>query len=173
MTRIARLILLVVAAAASAGCAMWGEESDPTRDWSAQRLYDTAKRQSGPRCVRGGDRLLRQARGQVSVRPAGDAGPARSHLRLLQVRQAGRGACRRGPVHQAPSAPPERRLRLLPEGARAFRPRKFPPWTDSSPRTTRSTMRALRCNRSAHSRSWSSGFPRAATARIRGSGCCI
>ena len=22
---------------------MWGEESDPTRDWSAQRLYDTAK----------------------------------------------------------------------------------------------------------------------------------
>ena len=43
MTRIARLILLVVAAAASAGCAMWGEEPDPTRDWSAQRLYDTAK----------------------------------------------------------------------------------------------------------------------------------
>jgi len=43
MTRIARLILLIVAAAASAGCGLLGEESDPTRDWSAQRLYDTAK----------------------------------------------------------------------------------------------------------------------------------
>ena len=43
MTRIARLVFLVVAAAASAGCATWGEEPDRTRDWSAQRLYDAAK----------------------------------------------------------------------------------------------------------------------------------
>ena len=43
MTRMARLIFLVLAAAASAGCSTWGEEPDPTRDWSAQRLYDTAK----------------------------------------------------------------------------------------------------------------------------------
>ncbi len=43
MTRIVLLVFLVLAAAASAGCAMWGEEPDPTRDWSAQRLYDTAK----------------------------------------------------------------------------------------------------------------------------------
>ena len=43
MTRIARFIFLVLAAAASAGCSWWGEEPDPTRDWSAQRLYDEAK----------------------------------------------------------------------------------------------------------------------------------
>ncbi len=43
MMRVARLIFLVLAAAASAGCAWWGEEPDPTRDWSAQRLYDEAK----------------------------------------------------------------------------------------------------------------------------------
>ena len=38
-----RIIALVLMAAALAGCSMWGEEQDPTRDWSAQRLYDTAK----------------------------------------------------------------------------------------------------------------------------------
>ena len=43
MTRIARLVVLVLAAAVSAGCASWGEEQDPTRDWSAQRLYDAAR----------------------------------------------------------------------------------------------------------------------------------
>ena len=43
MTRIARLIFLVLAAAVSAGCTVWGEDPDPTKDWSAQRLYDTAK----------------------------------------------------------------------------------------------------------------------------------
>ena len=43
MTRFARFVVLVLAAAASAGCATWGEDPDPTRDWSARRLYDTAK----------------------------------------------------------------------------------------------------------------------------------
>ena len=43
MTRIMRFVVLVLVAAASAGCSMWGEEQDPTRDWSARRLYDTAK----------------------------------------------------------------------------------------------------------------------------------
>lgn len=38
-----RFIVLALVAAALAGCSMWGQESDPTRDWSAQRLYDTAK----------------------------------------------------------------------------------------------------------------------------------
>ena len=39
-TRIAAIALAVVALA---GCSTWGEEQDPTRDWSAQRFYDTAK----------------------------------------------------------------------------------------------------------------------------------
>ena len=38
-----RFIVVMLATIASAGCSMWGEESDPTRDWSARRLYDTAK----------------------------------------------------------------------------------------------------------------------------------
>ena len=38
-----RLVVLVLAAAALAGCSTWGEDSDPTRDWSARRLYDAAK----------------------------------------------------------------------------------------------------------------------------------
>ena len=37
-----RFIVLVLAAAL-AGCSTWGEEQDPTRDWSARRLYDAAK----------------------------------------------------------------------------------------------------------------------------------
>ncbi len=43
MTRITRLVVLALAAAALAGCSLWGEEPDPTSDWSAQRLYDAAK----------------------------------------------------------------------------------------------------------------------------------
>ena len=43
MIRISRLIALALVAATLAGCSMWGEELDPTRDWSARRLYDTAK----------------------------------------------------------------------------------------------------------------------------------
>ena len=43
MTRTARLVFVVLAAAAVAGCASWGEDPDPTRDWSARRLYDAAK----------------------------------------------------------------------------------------------------------------------------------
>ena len=38
-----RSVVLVIAAAVLVGCAMWGEEPDATRDWSAQRLYDSAK----------------------------------------------------------------------------------------------------------------------------------
>ena len=41
--RTMRFIVLALVAVASAGCSMWGEQPDPTRDWSAQRLYDTAK----------------------------------------------------------------------------------------------------------------------------------
>ena len=43
MNRIARFVVLVLAIVASAGCSMWEEEPDPTRDWSARRLYDAAK----------------------------------------------------------------------------------------------------------------------------------
>ena len=43
------------------------------------------ERPPGSWCIRAGDRALREARSQVSVRPARNAGPARSHLRLLQV----------------------------------------------------------------------------------------
>ena len=43
MTRISRFIALALVALVLAGCSMWGEELDPTRDWSARRLYDTAK----------------------------------------------------------------------------------------------------------------------------------
>ena len=43
MTRIMRFIVLALVAVAAAGCSMWGQEQDPTRDWSVQRLYDTAK----------------------------------------------------------------------------------------------------------------------------------
>ena len=38
-----RFIGLVLIAAAAAGCSLWGEDSDPTSDWPARRLYDTAK----------------------------------------------------------------------------------------------------------------------------------
>ena len=38
-----RSVVLVIATAVLAGCSMWGEEPDPTRDWSAERLYDSAK----------------------------------------------------------------------------------------------------------------------------------
>ena len=38
-----RFVVLVIAAAALTGCSMWGEELDPTKDWSAQRLYESAK----------------------------------------------------------------------------------------------------------------------------------
>ena len=38
-----RLVVPVIAVAVLAGCSMWGEEPDPTRDWSARRLYDSAK----------------------------------------------------------------------------------------------------------------------------------
>ena len=38
-----RFIGLSILASMVAGCASWGEEQDPTRDWSARRLYDTAK----------------------------------------------------------------------------------------------------------------------------------
>ena len=43
MKQIMHFIVLVLVAATLAGCSMWGEELDPTRDWSARRLYDTAK----------------------------------------------------------------------------------------------------------------------------------
>ena len=46
MARPAKFVVLFIALAlvvVAAGCASWGQESDPTRDWSAQRLYDTAK----------------------------------------------------------------------------------------------------------------------------------
>ena len=43
MTRIVRFIGIALAAATLAGCASWGEAQDPTRDWTAQRLYDAAK----------------------------------------------------------------------------------------------------------------------------------
>ena len=38
-----RFIAFALVAATLAGCAIWGEEQDPTKDWSARRLYDTAK----------------------------------------------------------------------------------------------------------------------------------
>ena len=44
MARLARFIVLWLVVFAIAGCSTWGREHDPTRDWSAQRLYDTAKR---------------------------------------------------------------------------------------------------------------------------------
>ena len=43
MKRIARFVVFVLGAVLLAGCSLWGEEQDPTRDWSAQRLYETAK----------------------------------------------------------------------------------------------------------------------------------
>ena len=43
MAQIMRFIVLMVLAAVLAGCSAWGEVQDPTRAWSAQRLYDTAK----------------------------------------------------------------------------------------------------------------------------------
>ena len=43
MTRAARIVVLALAAATLAGCASWGEEQDPTKDWPAQRLFDAAK----------------------------------------------------------------------------------------------------------------------------------
>ena len=43
MSRSTRIAALALAVVALAGCATWGEEQDPTRDWSAQRLYDSAK----------------------------------------------------------------------------------------------------------------------------------
>ena len=43
MPRLARFAVLVLVATAIAGCSMWGEEQDPTKGWSAQRLYDAAK----------------------------------------------------------------------------------------------------------------------------------
>lgn len=44
MARIAKSIALALVVVATAGCSSWGEAPpDPTRDWSAQRLYDTAK----------------------------------------------------------------------------------------------------------------------------------
>ena len=43
MARIAGIVVLALAAAVTAGCSTWGQETDPTRDWSAQRIYDTAR----------------------------------------------------------------------------------------------------------------------------------
>lgn len=43
MSRSTRIAAFALAAVALAGCSTWGEEQDPTRDWSAQRLYDSAK----------------------------------------------------------------------------------------------------------------------------------
>ena len=43
MSRSTRIAALALAVFALAGCSTWGEEQDPTRDWSAQRLYDSAK----------------------------------------------------------------------------------------------------------------------------------
>ena len=43
MARAALIVVLTLATVVLAGCASWGEERDPTRDWSAQRLYDAAK----------------------------------------------------------------------------------------------------------------------------------
>ena len=43
MMRIRRSIALALAAVTLAGCSTWGEEHDPTEDWSARLLYDTAK----------------------------------------------------------------------------------------------------------------------------------
>ena len=42
-----RFIVLALVAATLAGCSTWGQEQDPTRDWSARRLYDTAKSHLG------------------------------------------------------------------------------------------------------------------------------
>lgn len=50
MTRAVRIAVLALAAAVLAGCASWGEERDPTEDWSARRLFDAAKGQ-----IRNGD----------------------------------------------------------------------------------------------------------------------
>ena len=38
-----RFIGLVILSSMAAGCSIWDEERDPTSDWSARRLYDTAK----------------------------------------------------------------------------------------------------------------------------------
>ena len=38
-----RLVGLAIVSSTVAACSMWGEEVDPTRDWSARRLYDAAK----------------------------------------------------------------------------------------------------------------------------------
>ena len=35
--------LLVVASVLTAGCEMWGRKADPTKNWSAQQLYSSAK----------------------------------------------------------------------------------------------------------------------------------
>ena len=43
MIRAARIVVLALAAVMLAGCASWGEEQDPTKDWSARRLFDAAK----------------------------------------------------------------------------------------------------------------------------------
>ena len=45
MTRIMRFIVLALAAVTAAGCSTWGKDQDPTKDWSAQHLYDAAKEQ--------------------------------------------------------------------------------------------------------------------------------
>ena len=43
MSRSTRIAAIAFAVVALAGCSTWGEEQDPTRDWSAQRLYESAK----------------------------------------------------------------------------------------------------------------------------------
>lgn len=43
MTRFMRFISVVILCFIAGGCSMWEKEQDPTRDWSARRLYDTAK----------------------------------------------------------------------------------------------------------------------------------
>ena len=94
-----------------------------TRRTTRRRLVgadaSTARRRTRmdePRLAEG-DQVLREARGALSLRPLRAAGAARGRLLPLEGRRARLGDRGGRALHQAPPQPPERRLRLVPEGA--------------------------------------------------------
>jgi outer membrane protein assembly factor BamD len=161
---VALAVLLLLVTVVLAGCAGNDEEDQFGADSGEQQIYDQAQRylNSATTTWRSGAAGAGIA---LPLRSLCRAGAARADLRALQRLRARGGGRGGGPLHSPASAAPQRRLRLLHEGAgnRDFQ-RGLPVALLAHGRTKRDTAMPRRPSPSSHS--WYRASPTAPTPRM-------
>ena len=113
-----RRLVACVAFLAIAGCGLLPDVVDETTNLNAEQTLQARARRDGRGKLYAGDQALRDARGALSLWPLCAAGDPRARVFQLSGRRDRRGRRRLRPLHPHVPQQSERRLRLLPEGAR-------------------------------------------------------